>query len=206
MRDRERVFQLDLDPRMCNRGSTVTILTSTRTNCLLDQFCSFSFRSHSTPLQLMSMQWQVIASVDETKRSRDLVSGGRESTPSARPIVYISREQSILHKLRNSVVALSLVGSVTENVPLYASVKVYSQQSIHFSKDNRFPEKLDTRQVESGSGKLCDVVVSNLLWWELQHQQRQQQRHTSGVPREFHEDFAMPTGSAPIIVHARLVS
>lgn len=154
----------------------------------------------------MSMQWQVIASVDETKRSKYLVSGGRESTPSARPIVYISREQSIQHKLRNSVVSLSLVGSEPENVPLYASVKMYSQQSVLFNKDNHFPEKLDSRQLESGSGKLCNVVVSNLLWWELQHQQRQQQRHTSGAPREFQEDSAMPIGSTPIIVHAKLVS
>ncbi|KAG0060618.1 hypothetical protein BGZ89_012105 [Linnemannia elongata] len=154
----------------------------------------------------MSMQWQVIASVDETKRSRDFVSGARESTPSARPIVYISREQSIQYKLRNSVVALSLVGSASDNVPLYASVKTYSKQSVLFSKYNRFPEKLDTRLVDSGSGKLCDVVVSNLLWWELQHQQRQQSRHTSGEPQGFHEDSTMPIGSAPIIVHARLIN
>ncbi|KAF9298746.1 hypothetical protein BGZ88_004953 [Linnemannia elongata] len=154
----------------------------------------------------MSMQWQVIASVDETKRSRDFVSGARESTPSARPIVYISREQSIQYKLRNSVVALSLVGSASDNVPLYASVKTYSKQSVLFSKYSRFPEKLDTRLVDSGSGKLCDVVVSNLLWWELQHQQRQQSQHTSGAPQVFHEDSTMPIGSAPIIVHARLIN
>ncbi|KAF9135911.1 hypothetical protein BGW39_010726 [Mortierella sp. 14UC] len=148
----------------------------------------------------MAMQWQVIASVDETKRSRDLVSGGRESTPSARPVVYISREQSIQHKLRNSVVALSLAGASPEDVPLFASVKVYSQQSALFRKDSRFPEKLDSRQLDSGSGKLCDVVASNLLWWQL----HQQQRLTETL-REFREDSAMPIGSPPILVHAKLV-
>ncbi|KAF9155312.1 hypothetical protein BG015_010336 [Linnemannia schmuckeri] len=151
----------------------------------------------------MSMQWQVIASVDDTKRSRDLVSGGRESTPSARPIVYISREQSIQYKLRNSVVALSLAGAAPEDVPLYALVKVYSQQSALFSRSNRFPQKLDTHQLESGSGKFCDVVVSNLLWWELQQQQR---RQSTGALREFHEDSAMPIGNAPIIVYAKLIN
>lgn len=150
----------------------------------------------------MPMQWQIIASVDETKRSRDLVSGGRESTPSARPIVYISREQSIQHKLRNSVVALSLAGAAPEHVPLYASVKVYSQQSALFSKDTRFPVKLNTSQLDSGSGKLCDAIVSNLLWWSLQQQQR---RQASRALREFHEDSAMPIGSSPIIVHVKLV-
>lgn len=149
------------------------------------------------------MLWQIIASVDETKRSRDLVSGGRESTPSARPIVYISREQSIQHKLRNSVVALSLAGAAPENVPLYASVKVYSQQSALFSKDSRFPEKLDAHQLDSGTGKVCDVVVSNLLWWGLQQQRK---RKATGALREFKEDSAMPIGNSPITVQAKLVS
>ncbi|KAG0277516.1 hypothetical protein BGZ95_005808 [Linnemannia exigua] len=149
----------------------------------------------------MSMQWQVIASVDETKRSRDLVSGGRESTPSARPIVYISREQSIQHKLRNAVVALSLAGATPEDIPLYASVKVYSQQSALFRKDNRFPEKLDACSLDSGSGKLCDVIVSNLLWWQLQQLQR-----PTGALREFREDSVMTIGNSPITIHAKLVS
>ncbi|KAF9089336.1 hypothetical protein BGX23_006756 [Mortierella sp. AD031] len=153
----------------------------------------------------MSMQWQVIASVDETKRSRDLVSGERESTPSARPVVYISREQSIQHKLRNSVVALSLPGAAPEDIPLYASVKVYSLQSALFRKDSCFPEKLNTRQLDSGSGKLCDVVVSNLLWWELQQQKRGQQQ-APGALREFREDSAMPIGGSPIILNAKLIN
>ncbi|KAF9907353.1 hypothetical protein EC991_011002 [Linnemannia zychae] len=147
------------------------------------------------------MKWQVIASVDETKRSRDAVSGGRESTPSARPVVYISREQSIQHKLRNSVVALSLAGASSEDVQLYASVKVYSQQSALFRKDNYFPEKLNWRQPDSGSSKHYDVVVSNLLWWQLHQLQKQ-----SGALREFREDSAMPIGTPPILIHAKLIS
>ncbi|KAF9928778.1 hypothetical protein FBU30_002098 [Linnemannia zychae] len=149
----------------------------------------------------MSMQWQVIASVNETKRGSDLVSGGHELAPSARPIIYISREQCIQHKLRNSVVALSLADTALENNLLYASVKIYSKQSAHFRKDNRFPEKLEAHQSDSGPGIFGDAIVSNLLWWGLRNQQQ-----SAKALGEFNEYSAMATGDHPILMTAKQVS
>ncbi|KAF9303256.1 hypothetical protein BGZ74_004091 [Mortierella antarctica] len=111
------------------------------------------------------MQFRVIASVDETQRqnSTAILTGDRDSTPSARPILYISREQCLQHKLRNAVVALRLESG---GPAIYASVKIYSKESVLFRKDNRYPEKLiqhtatqgDNQQVKTG-----DAIATNLL-------------------------------------------
>src|SRR5690554_2223154 len=99
----------------------------------------------------MAIKWNVIASVDETRRQNEcVVSGERESTPSPRPIVYISRTQCIQHKLRNTVVALTLSGPEardrTNSIHFYALVKVYSKESMLFRKGPWFPEKLNVHK------------------------------------------------------------
>ncbi|KAG0202606.1 hypothetical protein BGX28_004922 [Mortierella sp. GBA30] len=156
------------------------------------------------------MRLNVIATVDETSRqcgSSMLASGERDSTPSARAIVYVSREQCILHKLRNSVIALALPTTGQEtSTPFYALVKVYSKESMLFRKDTRYPERLGVRESEVGSTKAWDVVVSKFLWWEIA------QQHENATPfqacqimGDFHEDIDMPAGHSPLEMDAKVV-
>lgn len=145
------------------------------------------------------MQFRVIASVDETQRQNNtaILTGDRDSTPSARPILYISREQCLQQKLRNAVVALRLEGG---DPGIYASVKIYSKESALFRKDNRYPEKLiqhTAAQRVAQQTKIGDVIATNLLWWELQ-QARQ--------PTEpFREESQMQGNDAPICIEAQTV-
>ncbi|KAG0351575.1 hypothetical protein BG005_008934 [Podila minutissima] len=146
------------------------------------------------------MQFRVIASVDETQRqnSTAILTGDRDSTPSARPILYISREQCLQHKLRNAVVALRLESG---GPAIYASVKIYSKESVLFRKDNRYPEKLiqhtatqgDDQQVKTG-----DAIATNLLWWELQQARR--------ATEPFHEESEMQGDDVPICAKAQTVT
>ncbi|KFH72317.1 hypothetical protein MVEG_02608 [Podila verticillata NRRL 6337] len=146
------------------------------------------------------MQFRVIASVDETQRqnSTAVLTGDRDSTPSARPILYISREQCLQHKLRNAVVALRLEGG---GPAIYASVKIYSKESAIFRKDNRYPEKLvlhTTAQGVAQQTKMGDVIATNLLWWELK-QARQ--------PIEpFREESEMEGDDLSICIEAQTVT
>lgn len=145
------------------------------------------------------MQFRVIASVDETQRqnSTAILTGDRDSTPSARPILYISREQCLQNKLRNAVVALRLESG---GPAIYALVKIYSKESVLFRKDNRYPEKLiqhtatqgDDQQVKAG-----DAIATNLLWWELQ-QARQ-------ATEPFSEVSEMQENDAPICIESQTV-
>ncbi|KAG9325936.1 hypothetical protein KVV02_005780 [Mortierella alpina] len=158
------------------------------------------------------MKLNVIASVDETSRqclSSIAVSGERESTPTARSIVYVSREQCIQYRLRNSVVALTLPSKAEQEapLPLYALVKMYSKESILFRKDTRFPGNLGVREPEAGSPKTWDVVVSNLLWWELSRQHQEcGQFGTRKSLETFQEGRSMTSGASPIEIDAKLVS
>ncbi|KAF9181297.1 hypothetical protein BGZ50_005599 [Haplosporangium sp. Z 11] len=159
----------------------------------------------------MAIRWNVIASVDETRRQNECaVSGERESTPSPRPIVYISRTQCIQRKLRNTVVALTLSGpgarDRASDITFYALVKVYSKESMLFRKDPQFPEKLNVHKHEEAE-ESWDVVVSNQLWWELsQQQQRQLQNQTRAGLECFREDTTMPVNHPAIAVDARLIT
>lgn len=149
----------------------------------------------------MSIHLQVIASVDENSTSHAAVlSGDRDAAPPSRPIVYVSREQCIQHKLRNTVIALTLPGAEPDQSPLYASVKVYSKESTLFRKDPRFPDKLTAQPSGTGSTKIWSVVVSNLLWWEIECQK------SKAFSREFREDIGMPAKLAPVVVIADVVS
>ncbi|KAF9350852.1 hypothetical protein BGX26_011019 [Mortierella sp. AD094] len=148
----------------------------------------------------MPFHLQVIASVDENSISTAaILSGDRNATPPNRPIVYVSREQCIQHKLRNTVVALTLPGAGPDQLPLYASVKVYSKESALFRKDSQFPDKLIAQPSETGSSNIWPVVVSNLLWWEIE------QQTSKSTPKEFCEDIGMPTGHAPVVAIADVV-
>ncbi|KAF9990925.1 spermatogenesis associated protein 5 [Mortierella antarctica] len=158
------------------------------------------------------MKLNVIASVDETSRqclSSIAVSGERESTPTARSIVYVSREQCIQYRLRNSVVALTLPSKAGQEAPppLYALVKMYSKESILFRKEARFPGNLGVREPEAGSPKTWDVVVSNLLSWELsrQHQERGQFGTRKSL-ETFQEGRSMTSGDSLIEIDAKLRS
>ncbi|KAF8970039.1 hypothetical protein BGZ46_010574, partial [Entomortierella lignicola] len=147
----------------------------------------------------MPFQLQVIASVDENSISNaTILSGDRNSAPPSRPIVYISREQCIQQKLRNSVIALTFPGN---QEPLYASIKIYSKESALFRKDSRFPDKLVANSSsETISSNIWSVVVSNLLWWEIE-------RHTLKTTQsDFREDVGMPVGHAPITGVAEVVN
>ncbi|KAF9205368.1 hypothetical protein BGZ49_004131 [Haplosporangium sp. Z 27] len=147
----------------------------------------------------MPFQLQVIASVDENSISNaTILSGDRNSAPPSRPIVYISREQCIQQKLRNSVIALTFPGN---QEPLYASVKVYSKESALFRKDSRFPDKLVANSSsETISTNIWSVVASNLLWWEIE-------RHTlKTIQSDFREDVGMPVGHAPVTGVAEVVN
>ncbi|KAF9958170.1 hypothetical protein BGZ72_000777 [Mortierella alpina] len=158
------------------------------------------------------MKLNVIASVDETSRqckSSMSVSGERASTPSARPIVYVSREQCIQYKLRNSVVALTLASKAGQESPppLYALVKIYSKDSILFRKDARFPENLGVREPEAGCPKTWNVVVSDLLWWELSRQHQERSQIDTRQPFEtFKEGLSMASGDSAIEMDAKLIS
>lgn len=145
------------------------------------------------------MQFRVIASVDETQRqnSTAVLTGDRDSTPSARPILYISREQCLQHKLRNAVVALRLEGG---GPAIYASIKIYSKESVLFRKDNRYPEKLIQHTAAQGVAqrtKMGDVIATNLLRWELQ-QARQ-------PTKPFREESEMQGNDLSICVEAQTV-
>ncbi|KAF9982701.1 hypothetical protein BGZ65_002578 [Modicella reniformis] len=148
----------------------------------------------------MGFKVLVIASVDENKDPSALVSRRLDSTLSSRPIIYISREHCIQQRLRNTIVALSIPGSVTpERVPLYAFVKIYSKESALFRKDPRFPEKLEARDPDHGSAKIWPVVVSNLLWWEIT-------QYRSQSSMIFNEDAAMPALNAPVELEAEIIT
>ncbi|KAG0011385.1 hypothetical protein BGZ80_000724 [Entomortierella chlamydospora] len=149
----------------------------------------------------MPFHLQIIASVDENSISTAaILLGDRNATPPSRPIVYVSREQCIQHKLRNTVVALTLPGAGPDQLPLYASVKVYSKESALFRKGSQFPDKLVAQPSETGSSNIWPVVVSNLLWWEIE-------QHTSkSASKEFCEDIGMPTGHAPVAAIADVVN
>lgn len=146
----------------------------------------------------MTFNVLVIASVDENNDPNGLHPRGQDPTPSSRPIIYISREHCIQHKLRNSVVALSLLGQGTPK-RLHASVKIYSKESALFRKYARFPEKLAVGSSDRGSANSYPVIVSNLLWWQIVQDQTQ----TCMV---FKEDVTMPTDHAPIELGAEVVS
>lgn len=146
----------------------------------------------------MAFNVLVIASVDENKDLNRLLSRVQDPTPSSRPIIYVSREHCIQHKLRNTVVALSFLGQGTPR-KLCASVKIYSKESALFRKDTRFPEKLSVQGSDHGSARSCPVVVSNLLWWQIMQDQPQ----NSMV---FNEDVTMPTDHAPIELKVEVVS
>ncbi|KAG0057378.1 hypothetical protein BGZ83_010837 [Gryganskiella cystojenkinii] len=157
------------------------------------------------------MQLRVIASVDETRRQNaTLVSGEREATPSARPILFVSRELGLHQKLRNAVVALTLsakTGPELKSRTIHASVKFYSKESALFRKDAQFPVNLRAHQ-ETGSTtseKTWDVVVSNLLWWELQ---RIQSQYSALDTKEvgFREGRAMPAGQPALTICAKVVT
>ncbi|KAF9958363.1 hypothetical protein BGZ70_009222 [Mortierella alpina] len=156
------------------------------------------------------MNLNVIASVDETSRqcqSSTARSGERESTPSARSIVYVSREQCIQHRLRNSVVALSLPSQAGQQAPtpLYALVKVYSKESILFRKDTRYPGNLGVSEPQAGSSKTWDVVVSNLLWWQLSREHQGWSQMDTRQPSDtFQEDRSMKLEDSPIVINAKL--
>lgn len=83
---------------------------------------------------------------------------------------------------------------------IYASVKIYSKESVLFRKDNRYPEKLiqhtatqgDDQQVKTG-----DAIATNLLWWELQQARR--------ATEPFHEESEMQGDDAPICAKAQTV-
>ncbi|KAF9573770.1 hypothetical protein EC968_008049 [Mortierella alpina] len=158
------------------------------------------------------MKLRVIASVDETSRqchSSIAVTGERASTPTARSIVYISREQCIQHRLRNSVVAISPRTEAGQRAPspLYALVKMYSKKSILFRKDTRFPGNLGVQEPEAGSLKIWDVVVSNLLWWELSRQYQECNQHERRQSSDiFKESHCMALEDSPIEIDAEVIS
>ncbi|KAF9160481.1 hypothetical protein BGX20_002513 [Mortierella sp. AD010] len=149
----------------------------------------------------MPFRLQVIASVDENSISTAaILLGDRNAAPPSRPIVYVSREQCIQHKLRNTVVALTLPGAGPDQLPLYASVKVYSKESALFRKDPQFPGKLVAQPSETGSPNIWPVIVSNLLWWEIE------QQTSKSTSKEFCEDIGMPIGHTPVAVVADVVN
>ncbi|KAG0359766.1 hypothetical protein BGZ54_009844 [Gamsiella multidivaricata] len=145
----------------------------------------------------MPFSLQVIADVDENSLSaRGFLLGARDISSSSRPVVYISREHCIQHKLRNAVVALTLPGAPSKCPPVYASVKIYSKESKLFRHDPRFPEKLGVEVIGNGSTTPWPVVVSSLLWCAISRIQY----HTSRVPEEFRGDVSMSAGQEPVEV------
>ncbi|KAK3828926.1 MAG: P-loop containing nucleoside triphosphate hydrolase protein [Benniella sp.] len=145
----------------------------------------------------MAFNVLVIASVDENQDPSRLLSRGQDPVPSSRPIIYVSREQCVQHKLRNTVVALSFPGEATpERLPIYASVKIYSKESALFRKDTRFPERLTVRDSDHGFVKTWPVVVSNLLWWQIMQ----------GPNKTFKEDLTMLADHTPIEFEVKVVN
>ncbi|KAG0244831.1 hypothetical protein BGX31_008508 [Mortierella sp. GBA43] len=134
----------------------------------------------------MPFNVQVIASVGENKDTTGIASAVQDPAPSSRPIVYVSREHCIQHKLRNAVVALSFPRLDTpKKLILHASIRIYSKESAIFRKDSRFPEKLSVQDSGQGSTKSWPVVVSSLLWWQIM-------QHQTQTPSAFNEDIVMP--------------
>ncbi|KAI1309333.1 hypothetical protein EDD11_004116 [Mortierella claussenii] len=156
----------------------------------------------------MPFHLQIIASVDERRQAEaacGLVSGEANATSPSRPVVYVPRELCLQHRLRNTVLALSvpLGDRSAKSIKLYASVKVYSKESIIFRKSPRFPEKLVAETAAtSASGNVWPVIVSNLLWWEL----GQHQNLDADTSEEFQETKGMPVGQSPIVVDAVVVN
>jgi len=151
------------------------------------------------------MLLRVIASVDETARlNPSHVSGARDAASSARPILYVARDQGLQLKLRNVVVALKAVGPNSSRT-IHASVKFYSKESTLFRKDSRFPDKLGTYHDGAQAAEtIWNAVVSNLLWWELQ--QLQPQDFTQGALAPFQEDRTMSPAQEPLVFTAEIVS
>ncbi|GJJ73921.1 hypothetical protein EMPS_06279 [Entomortierella parvispora] len=149
------------------------------------------------------MLLRVIASIDETSRlDPSHVSGARHAAPSARLILYVARDQGLQLKLRNVVVALKTVGPNPSRT-IHASVKFYSKESTLFRKDPRFPDKLGTHHDGTQTSEtIWNVVVTNLLWWELQ--QLQSQGLGTHIP--FQEDKAMPLAHPPLVLTAEVIN
>ncbi|KAG0322577.1 hypothetical protein BGZ99_003233 [Dissophora globulifera] len=151
----------------------------------------------------MAFTLEIIASVDESASPTPIatVSGERNTVLPSRPVVYVSREFCIQHRLRNATVALSHPGPDL----LYASIKIYSKDSVLFRNDPRFPDKLVSNASGAGSASSYPVVVSNLLWWEIMRQQQEHDPVQEPLPTQFHQDLTMPATQAPLFVNARVL-
>ncbi|KAG0303184.1 hypothetical protein BGZ98_006920 [Dissophora globulifera] len=152
----------------------------------------------------MAFTLEIIASVDESASPTPIatVSGERNTVLPSRPVVYVSRDICIQHRLRNATVALSHPGAGL----LYASIKIYSKDGVLFRNDPRFPDRLASNASGAGSASSYPVVVSNLLWWEIMMQQQEHDLAQGPLPTQFHQDLTMPATQAPLIVNARVLS
>ncbi|KAF9914437.1 hypothetical protein BX616_008303 [Lobosporangium transversale] len=160
----------------------------------------------------MPFHLRVIASVEERRQMdanavephiREL----EANWPPRKRIIYIPRELCLQHRLRNTFVALTLPGSTSNNnkTVLYASVRIYSKESMLFRKDSRFPDKLLLTQPRAAELSLKEwpVVVSNLLYWEIRTQLMTEQLRVKG---DFHDDISMPADQDPISVDANIIN
>lgn len=146
------------------------------------------------------MHLRIIATVDERKRSEPLLplKGELDSLPPSRPTVYVSRELCLRYRLRNATVVLTAPDAGDESLKVYASIKIFAKDSLLFRNDPRFPEKL-LHETTTGSEENWDVVVNNVLWWDIQHFQR---LPLSTILRE---DYVMSNEQKPFLVDAQPV-
>ncbi|KAF9429780.1 hypothetical protein BGZ94_009548, partial [Podila epigama] len=137
-------------------------------------------------------RFHVIASVDETQSQNfpSIRTSDKYATPAARPIIFISREQCLKHKLRNAVVALTTDNGETA---VYASVKMYSKESSLFRRDSRYPATLAQLKDNAAS-----AIATNLLYWELKRAKK--------WTAPFSEESGDLVDDAPIIVDVQIIT
>ncbi|KAF9166920.1 hypothetical protein DFQ26_006447 [Actinomortierella ambigua] len=112
------------------------------------------------------MKFRIIAIAPSTISDSTSLAGNGVQERQERPVLYVSREQSIKNRLRACTLELRAEhGSAIA----YATTKIYSKQSQSFQSDDRFPDSLAFSPDGDANGALTwDVVANSALWRELQ--------------------------------------
>ncbi|KAG0265979.1 hypothetical protein DFQ27_000229 [Actinomortierella ambigua] len=112
------------------------------------------------------MKFRIIAIAPSTISDSASLAGNGVQERQERPVLYVSREQSIKNRLRACTLELRAEhGSAIA----YATTKIYSKRSRSFQSDDRFPDSLAFSPDGDANGALTwDVVANSALWRELQ--------------------------------------